>query len=152
MKTFKVTVDGQSYTVEVEEIEESSAGSSGNASTPASRAESAPVTGKTQEHKEPAGQVNTETAVDKTEKNAQEKPAPTTGGTAGKSVKAPMPGSVLEVKVSVGDEVSEGDVLLVLEAMKMENELTASQAGTVSEVLVKKGDTVNSGDSLVVLS
>ncbi len=144
MKTFKVTVDGQSYTVEVEEIEESSAGSSGNVS--------APVTGKTQEHKEPAGQVKTETAVDKTEKNAQEKTAPATGGPGGKNVKAPMPGSILEVKVSIGDEVSEGDVLLVLEAMKMENELTASQAGTVSEVLVKKGDTVNSGDSLVVLS
>jgi len=58
----------------------------------------------------------------------------------------------LEVKVSVGDSVDDGDVLLVLEAMKMENELTASQPGTVSEVKVKKGDSVNSGDPLIVLS
>lgn len=151
MKTFKVTVDGQSYTVQVEEIKESSAVSSGNVSASASQAGSAPVSEKPKENKEPAGEMKAEPALDQTKKNAQEKPAPT-GGPGGKSVKAPMPGSVLEVKVSVGDEVKEGDVLLVLEAMKMENELTASQAGSVSEVLVKKGDTVNSGDPLVVLS
>jgi biotin carboxyl carrier protein len=63
-----------------------------------------------------------------------------------------MPGSILEVKVNVGDNVNEGDVLVVLEAMKMENELTASQSGTVGQVLVKKGDTVNSGDPLIVLT
>jgi len=151
VKTFKVTVDGQSYTVQVEEIEKSSAGSSGTASVPVSEAKSAPAKEKPRENKKPAGQVKAEPAADQTEKSAQDKPAPT-GGPGGKTVKAPMPGSVLEVKVSAGDEVSEGDVLLVLEAMKMENELTASQAGTVSEVLVKKGDTVNSGDPLVVLS
>jgi glutaconyl-CoA/methylmalonyl-CoA decarboxylase subunit gamma len=70
----------------------------------------------------------------------------------GITVKAPMPGSVLEVKVKVGDVVKDGAVLLVLEAIKMENELTAAQAGTVSRVMVKKGDTVNSGDPLIMLS
>ncbi|MGM0652557.1 MAG: biotin/lipoyl-containing protein [Bacillota bacterium] len=132
MKTFKVTVDGQSYTVQVEEVREPSSVSSGSVSDPVSQAKTAPVTEKPQE------------------KNIQAQPVPT--GNTGASVKAPMPGSILEVKVSAGEEVKEGDVLLVLEAMKMENELTASQAGTVSEVLVKKGDTVNSGDPLVVLS
>jgi len=151
VKTFKVTVDGQAYTVQVEEVKESSAGSSSNASLPVSQAKQASVTEKPQEKKEPVGEVRAEPAANNTEKNVQEKFAPT-GGPGGSKVKAPMPGSVLEVKVSVGDEVSEGDVLLVLEAMKMENELTAAQAGTVSEVLVKKGDTVNSGDPLVVLS
>lgn len=152
MKTFKVTVDGQSYTVQVEEVQEPSAGSSGSASDPAaSQAKPAAAAEKPQEKKEPAGEVKAEPVADNVEKNSQAKPA-STGGSGGASLKAPMPGSVLEVKVSAGDEVNDGDVLLVLEAMKMENELTASQAGTVSEVLVKKGDTVNSGDPLVVLS
>lgn len=148
MKTFRVTVDGQSYTVQVEEVEEPSGNSAGSESARLSQPKPAPNAKKAPEKKEPAEEVKAETASDMTEKPSQAKPAPT-GGT---NVKAPMPGSVLEVKVSAGDEVKEGDVLLVLEAMKMENELTASQAGTVSEVLVKKGDTVNSGDPLVVLS
>jgi glutaconyl-CoA decarboxylase len=83
---------------------------------------------------------------------ASEKPAPAPTVDGGFTVKAPMPGSVLDVKVSVGDQAAEGDVLVVLEAMKMENELTAPQAGTVKQVLVKKGDTVNSGDPLIILS
>lgn len=68
------------------------------------------------------------------------------------SVKAPMPGSIIELVVKEGDYVESGDVLIVLEAMKMENELTAPQSGTVVKILVSKGATVNSGDPLVVLS
>jgi glutaconyl-CoA decarboxylase len=62
-----------------------------------------------------------------------------------------MPGKVLKVAVSVGAQVSEGDLLLVLEAMKMENEIQAPSAGTVKEIKVKDGDPVNTGDVLVVL-
>ena len=63
-----------------------------------------------------------------------------------------MPGNILKVNVSAGQAVKEGDVLLVLEAMKMENEIMAPKAGTVTQVLVQKGATVNTDDVLVVLN
>ncbi len=148
MKTFRVTVDGQSYTVQVEEVEEYSASGSDNKYPPANQSEPAPAVEKQQVVKEQGKEVKPQAVSGVAEKPSQAKPSPA----GGSNVKAPMPGSVLEVKVSAGDEIKEGDVLLVLEAMKMENELTASQSGTVSEVLVKKGDTVNSGDPLVILS
>ena len=64
-------------------------------------------------------------------------------------VKAPMPGRVLEVNVSVGDAVSKGSPLLILEAMKMENVIKASAEGLVKEVLVRPGDTVDKGAKLI---
>ncbi|MBR6186025.1 MAG: biotin/lipoyl-binding protein, partial [Clostridia bacterium] len=64
----------------------------------------------------------------------------------------PMPGTILEVKVQQGASVKKGDVLCILEAMKMENEIQAAQDGTVAQVNVAKGASVNSGDVLVVLA
>lgn len=135
MKTFKVTVDGQTYTVQVEEVAQNN-----NPGQPAAPAPAAPV------KQTPQAPEVKQTASD----TPQERQKPASAG--GTNVNAPMPGSILEVKVNVGDNVNEGDVLVVLEAMKMENELTASQSGTVGQVLVKKGDTVNSGDPLIVLT
>ena len=63
-----------------------------------------------------------------------------------------MPGNILKVNVNVGDAVKSGTVLVVLEAMKMENEIMAPKAGTVKQVLVQKGSTVNTGDTMVVLN
>ena len=62
-----------------------------------------------------------------------------------------MPGNILDVRVKAGDAVKAGDVLLILEAMKMENEIMAPVAGTVSAVNVTKGASVNSGDVLCVI-
>ena len=70
---------------------------------------------------------------------------------AGEAVNAPMPGTILKVNVSQGQAVKEGDVLCVLEAMKMENEIMAPKAGTVTQVVVSKGASVNTGDALVII-
>ena len=79
--------------------------------------------------------------------------APATAGlAAGEVVKSPMPGNILKINVSAGQKVNEGDVLIVLEAMKMENEITATKAGTVAQVAVTKGQVVETGSPLVVIA
>lgn len=77
--------------------------------------------------------------------------APVAAPVAGEAVTAPMPGNILKVNVTAGQAVKEGDVLVVLEAMKMENEILAPKACTVKQVLVSKGATVDTGATLVVL-
>ena len=80
-------------------------------------------------------------------------PAAAPAGAAGAvSVNAPMPGNILDVKVKAGDSVKAGDTLLILEAMKMENEISAPQDGTIASVNVRKGDVVNSGDLLCTMN
>ena len=70
---------------------------------------------------------------------------------AGDAVNAPMPGTILKVNVQNGQAVKEGDVLVVLEAMKMENEILAPKNGTITQVLVSKGSTVDTGAPMVVI-
>ena len=77
--------------------------------------------------------------------------APAAPAGAGKAVDAPMPGTILKVNVSNGQAVKAGDVLCVLEAMKMENDITAPNDGTVIQVLVSKGAKVDTGAPLVVI-
>ena len=66
-------------------------------------------------------------------------------------VNAPMPGTILDIKVKAGAAVKAGDVVMILEAMKMENEISAPQDGTIASIDVRKGDTVNSGDVLYTM-
>ena len=126
MRKFIVNVNGASYEVEVEEV----------GATSSAPVMPAPVAAPaTAPQAAPAPQ-------------AASAPAAPAGGTP---VKAPMPGTVLDIKVANGATVKEGDLLVVLEAMKMENEIFAPQAGTVT-VVTSKGASVNSGDVLITLS
>lgn len=128
MRKFKINVNGTSYNVEVEEL--------GGFSAPMAAAPVAPAAAPA-----PVAPAAAPAPVAAA--------APVADGT---QVKAPMPGNILEVKVNVGDTVAEGDVLMMLEAMKMENEILAPVAGKVASVQVAKGASVNSGDVLAVLA
>ncbi|MDR1622740.1 MAG: biotin/lipoyl-binding protein [Synergistaceae bacterium] len=133
---YKVTVDGTAYTVEVEELGGSAAAPvSSPAFTPVARVAPAPVAAPVAA---PAPAPAPTPAA-----------APVAAGAT--TIEAPMPGKILDVKVAVGASVNNGDLVLMLEDMKMENEIFAPAAGTVKEVRVRSGDSVNTGDILIVL-
>ena len=71
---------------------------------------------------------------------------------AGEVVKSPMPGNILKINVSLGQKVNEGDALLILEAMKMENEVVAPKSGTIAQIIVSKGAVVETGAPLIVIA
>lgn len=115
MKNYRITVNGTSYDVTVEEL-------SGGAA-PAAAPVAAPVAA----------------------------PAPA-GGAGSIKVSSPMPGKILAVKANVGDSVKKGQVILILEAMKMENEVVAPEDGTIASIDVTVGASVESGDTLATLN
>lgn len=79
--------------------------------------------------------------------------APAAGAlAAGEVITSPMPGNILKINVAQGQHVNEGDVLIVLEAMKMENEISAMKSGTVAQINVTKGAVVETGTPLVVIA
>ena len=78
--------------------------------------------------------------------------APAAGLAAGEVVKSPMPGNVLKINVTPGQKVNEGDVLIILEAMKMENEVVSTKTGTVAQIVVEKGAVVETDSPLVVIA
>ena len=131
---YKVTLNGRTYEVEVEAgkamlLDEYEAiVPSAPAAAPVAAAPAAPVAA-------PAAA-----------------PAAPAATAAGEAVTAPMPGTILKVNVQNGQAVKEGDLLCVLEAMKMENEIMAPKSGTVSQVVAAKGSSVNTGDVLVVIA
>ena len=79
-------------------------------------------------------------------------PAAPAAVAAGEVVKSPMPGNILKIQVSQGQQVKEGDVLIILEAMKMENEIVATKSGSVAQIVVTKGQVVETGAPLVVIA
>ena len=77
---------------------------------------------------------------------------PAAAAASGKPVVAPLPGTINEIKVRVGDKVNTGDTVVVLEAMKMQNNIDAETSGTITSINVNKGDAVMEGDTLVTIA
>lgn len=125
-----VTLNGKNYEVEVEETEAVIVGVT----------DAAPAV--------PAAPVAAPSPAPATAPSAPAAPVSAADGT---KVLSPMPGNILAVNVSVGAAVKAGDVLLVLEAMKMENDIVAPCDGTVKQILVQKGSTVATDDLLAVV-
>jgi len=128
MRKFNITVNGKSYEVDVEEI-----GGTAPSYVPAPAAAA------------PAPKPSAAPAP----KPSAAPSAPVAGAT---NVTAPMPGTIMSVKVKVGDTVNEGDLVCILEAMKMENEIFANASGKVVGISVNNGASVNSGDVLVSIA
>ena len=123
MKNYTITVNGTAYDVAVEEL--------GAGAAPAAVAAPAPVAAAAPAPAAPAA------------------PAAAAGSI---EVAAPMPGKILNVKAGVGTAVKKGDVILILEAMKMENDVVAPEDGTVASINVSAGDAVEAGDVLATLN
>jgi len=130
---YRITLNNKVYEVEVEK-EQAQIVSEAAAPAPAPAAVPAPV---------PAAPAPAPAAPS---------PEPEAGQEAGDMLSAPMPGTIVGVNVSVGSQVKQGDVLFVLEAMKMENEIVSPRDATVAKVSVQKGDAVNFGDPLAWLA
>lgn len=150
-RRFRVVVNGQAYEVEVEEME-----GSGGPRVPVANTLPAPPPHVLRGGAAPAAPAAAASgpapapAAPAPAAPAPAAPAAPGAGGAG-SVTAPLPGTVAKVVVTVGQAVKPGDVLVVLEAMKMENEIAATTAGTVKEIPVTEGTAVAAGDVLVVI-
>ena len=133
MKKYNITVNGTVYEVCVEEV-------GAVASAPVFVQSPAPA---------PVAQAPVAAPAPQAAAPKAAAPAPTAAGA--NKVTAPMPGTILDVKVSVGQSIKKGDVVCVLEAMKMENDIPAPCDGVVASVNVQKGSSVNANDVIVTL-
>lgn len=135
VKKFRITIDGEIFEVSVEEIENKPL----RLENIREVKESAPVTKESIETK-----VNN---APKTIEKPQEEAVTESRGT--KTVTAPLPGKILKVNVAPGSKIKKGDVLMTIEAMKMENEILASTNGTINKVFVETGNNVETKEKLL---
>ena len=142
MKEYKYKINGQEYKVTVGDVENNVAEVSVNGVPYSVELEQAAAPAPVKAVK-PAAAPRTETGA-----KVVAKPA---AASAAGAVKAPLPGVILDIKVNVGDTVAAGDTVIVLEAMKMENNIHADKGGVVKSICVNKGDSVLEGADLVVL-
>ena len=140
MAQFKYTIDGKEYNVEIGEVTESTATVTVNGETYTVEMEK---TAEPEKKKPTLGKPKAE----ETENAA----TTTTPVNANNALKAPLPGVVTEIKVAVGDEVKAGDTLVVLEAMKMANNLESERSGKVTAICVRVGESVMEDTPLVVV-
>ncbi len=137
MKKFNVTVNGKTYAVEVEEI---GAGQGGFTYQPVQQA---PV-------QAPVQQAPVQSAP--TPQPAAPAPKPAAPVAGGELMSAPMPGTILDILVTEGQTVKKGEIILILEAMKMENEIAAASDGVVGKIYTSKGATVSAGDPMLTIA
>ena len=136
---YVATINGKKYEVEVEKLEVYKSLDRNGVAAPA-----APVLPASAPVQRPAAPAPVAAAP-----APAPAPAPAAGAT---TVEAPMPGKILNIKVSEGQAVKFGEVVVIMEAMKMETEIVAPADGTVSKILVKAGDSVDTGAALVALN
>ena len=146
MNNYQYKVNGIDYNVEIEDIQ-------GNIATvkvngKAFEVELSQPVKKSVQHKKV--QVNTPAAAEKAAPAAKESKPQAVAG-AGNKIYAPLPGTITEVKVNVGDSVKTGDTVVILEAMKMQNNIEADCDGKITSVLINRGDTVMEGAVLVTI-
>ncbi|HBQ43481.1 MAG TPA: acetyl-CoA carboxylase biotin carboxyl carrier protein subunit [Lactobacillus acetotolerans] len=138
MKKFNVKVNGKTYAVEVEEV----GGFTYQPVQQEAPMQQAAVTAQAQAAPEP-------------EKTSEPEPVPApkapSGPASGETISAPMPGTILDVRVTEGQSIKAGDILFILEAMKMENEIVSPKNGTINKIYTSKSTNVNTGDPLVTI-
>ena len=142
MKIFKYKINGSPYKVVVQHSDSESVELEVNG-TPY-------IVELDQKDKKPLSQIQRVTRPS-SEPASSTKPAAVPKASTGSSVNSPLPGVVLEIKVSVGDTVKTGDTIMVLEAMKMENNIQADADGIVAKISVEKGASILEGAELIVI-
>ena len=142
MKEYKYTIDGNKYEVAINEVNDTTAKVTVNG------------TDYTVEWEKPVEEkpvVKVQPVAAKPAAPATPAAKPAAAPVSGNAIKTPLPGVIIDVKVAVGDVVKKGQTVVVLEAMKMENNINADRDGKVVSIAVKKGDTVADGAALIVL-
>ena len=157
MAKYQYTVKGVDYEVEIQDIEGNIANVTVNG-IPFEVEMKQPVKAGKQKVKlseERRAEGSEELRVKSEESNSSSASAASTSSAptaaAGKPVVAPLPGTINEIKVKVGDKVNAGDTVVILEAMKMQNNIEAETSGTITSINVNKGDAVMEGDTLVTI-
>jgi biotin carboxyl carrier protein len=120
-RKFRITIDGKIFEAEVEEL---------------------------------GGEITAAPAIQQqktAQKPIQQKETPTPTSAAGKAIVAPMPGKIISIKVKSGQQIKKGEIVLVLEAMKMEQEIKSEYTGVVSSINISEGDTVKKDQALILL-
>ena len=157
MAKYQYTVKGVDYEVEIQDIEGNIANVTVNG-IPFEVEMKQPVKAGKQKVKlseERRAEGSEERRVKSEESNSSSTSAASTSSAptaaVGKPVVAPLPGTINEIKVKVGDKVNAGDTVVILEAMKMQNNIEAETSGTITSINVNKGDAVMEGDTLVTI-
>lgn len=140
MKTFKYIIDGKEYQVEITDVVDNKA--------------QVTVNGKdfqVEMEAQPKAEKKTVTPLPQSDEKVETEPSTTGQVNTEQAIKAPLPGVITEIKVSVGDQVKAGDTVVVLEAMKMANNIEAEKDGTVTAICIKQGESVMEDTPLVVI-
>lgn len=140
MKTFKYIIDGKEYQVEITDVVDNKAQVTVNGNDFQVEMEA-----------QPEAEKKTVTPLPQSDEKVETEPSTTGQVNTEQAIKAPLPGVITEIKVSVGDQVKAGDTVVVLEAMKMANNIEAEKDGTVTAICIKQGESVMEDTPMVVI-